>query len=416
MIDPLSLRNHCNEYGLNECVELLKEWINHSNNPVMRKTALQYLGEIDHGTQYNFLEGLFLSDENIDLALQSGYILRKYTHYEDSFINLLSYVLKRSESIQKKIFALEALNLIPNINTRIFLSEYLKNLIPATSPNHQGSQHTKNGNITEHFSGWYSRDIIDGTIDYLLYYYYSNCCGYKVGFKHQRINSLDCEAAELKSINEITEFHRLANLEKLSLKHNKISQISHLNHLKNLKFLDLSHNQIKKIENLDKLKNLNKLNLSHNCIHIIENLDSLSNLAVLSLAHNLIHQICNLHPLSELKKLDLSFNKIEKVCGFRNLNKLITLILSSNHIHTIEGLKPLQNLKELYLNNNEITHLKGIISLSKLVGLFLSHNKIQKVGFRERNVLNNMHYLSLTDNSLTSQSYKWYRKKIEKPF
>ncbi len=407
MKKPEYIKKHFNELGYNESVQLLKEWINYSNNQHLRQKALEFLGEIDNGTQYEFFEALFLSDENIQLSLSSGRILNNNYRLHDSFLSLLQYTIKNVESIEKKLFAIDILKNLETNEARGILFNYFSSIFRIFKIEKkiiESSFHINNNSPL--FS-----DYIEIGINLLLYDYYTNKCGYKVNLQNKLIISLNCEGSNLTRINEIAGFDKLIYLETLILNNNQISSISDISHLKRLKCLDLSSNEIMKIENLYELKNLEVLNLSNNKIENIENLDYVTHLETLSLASNNINIITHLEKLTQLKKLNLSFNKIEKITGLKNLPKLNILLLNNNKIKKIEGLQNLSELKELYLNNNSINEIQGIKFLKNLIILFLDNNNIKNFYFNDLDSLSSLNFLSLNNNPLTSESRLSYYKK-----
>jgi Leucine-rich repeat (LRR) protein len=412
MKKPEYIKEHFGELGYTESIQLLKEWINYSNNQKLRQEALEFLGEIDNGTHYEFFEALFLSDENLLISLTSGKILNKNYEEHDSFLSLLQYTIENVESIEKKLFAIDILRNINSKDAHVVLLDFFGSVFSKLNikpkPIEMNFHFGDNGPIQ--FS-----EFIEKGINILLYDYFIVSCGYKANLQNNIITSLNCKDAGLTRISNIAGFSELINLEKLILNNNKISEISDISHLKRLKYLDLSHNEIIKIENLQELSNLETLNLSNNKIDKIENLDYLTHLKTLNLASNKIHNITNLDKLIHLKKLNLSFNKIEKMKGLDNLTQLNILLLNNNKIKKIKGLDNLRELKELYLNYNLINEIQGIKFLKNLIVLLLDNNNITHFYRNDLDPLTSLNFLSLNNNPLTSESRLSYYKKTRLP-
>jgi len=411
MKKPDYIKEHFNELGYTESVQLLKEWINYSNNQLLRQDALEFLGEIDNRTHYKFFEALFLSDENLQISLSSGKILNKNYSFHDSFLSLLHYTIENVESIEKKLFAIDILRNIGSKDANIILFDCFSSIFNKFKIKTKSSEiNFHNNNDPSQFS-----EIIEKGINLLLYDYFIESCGYKAKLQNNLITFLNCEDAGLIRIKDISGFNRLTHLEKLILNNNKISEISDISHLKRLKYLDLSHNELIKIKNLQGLNKLEILNLSNNKIEKIENLDYLTHLKTLNLSSNKIINITNLDKLTHLKKLNLSFNKIKKLTGLNNLIQLNILLLNNNKIKKIEGLDNLRELKELYLNYNSINEIQGIKFLKNLIVLLLDNNNIRDFYYSDLDTLNSLNFLSLNNNPLSLESRLTYYKKTRQP-
>ncbi len=388
------------QIGINEASALLKELIVSSKDPLSRQKALRIFSSIDNGKNFKFFEQLFLSDENFNIRLETGYVLRdKYLRHK-KFVPLLEFTLNKLDNVQQKLLAVEILNLINTTNSRKILIDYLKRLIKTEFK----SKFEKffNRILTDELVNPIPSTIIDTCINLILYDYYSNKCRYHITTREGKIVSLNCEGSNLKKISEILEFNRLIYLEHLLLQRNKIKNMegfAHLNRLKTLNLsnnqlgrienlevlketleeLDLSNNKIEKIENLESLRNLRKLSLDSNLIKEIEGLENLVNLEELNLSSNNIRVIKTLNYLLKLRKLNLSFNKLEKISGLNKLRNLLWLYLNNNLIKCIENLDTLKDLKGLYLSNNGIETIKNLTNLTKIRKLELSNNSIQRI-------------------------------------
>ena len=475
-LNPDYIKENLSEIGKKEGLNLLRELINNSNDSNIRKKALENFGMLEEGSNFSFFEQLFLSDENLDIRLIAGKILKgKYlTHKKLS--RLLEYTLKELDNVDQKIFAIRALNSMDGVKTRKILTEYLKEFIKIKFKNKK-----YNLQLTYDYKLPIPENIIEIFINLILSDFYEYKCRYFVSLRRGKIVALNCESSNLREISDIYGFYLLNSLEHLSLQRNNLRIISNLQHLTQLKTLNLSHNKLEKIENLeslDKLEelhlsnnkicrienleslpNLKKLTLSDNSIKLIENLNSLIWLEVLNLSHNDISNINNMDKLVNLRRLNLSSNRIEKMGGLIYLKELMWLYLNDNNISQIEGLSTLNKLKGLYLSNNiieriesledlfslkkldmsknKISKLEGLQKLGELQELYLDNNIIKKIEgleglnnlimlhigrneieeFRKESVesLKNLNFLFLNENPLNQKSFVEYQKRIKFP-
>ena len=398
-LTPNYIRNNLNKLGIKEAFSLLKELITNSNDLNLRLEALEFFGTIEDGKHFKFFEQLFLSDENIDIRIRCGNILKDKYLKDKRIIPLLEFTLFNVNNFEQKFLAVEILNIINTTQTRRIIKIFIKTYIKVKL------RDKKEEFPKEIFNHEYdipiSQTILEICFNLILYEYYINEFGYNVTLRNGLIILLNCEGSNLKSIKNIDAINKLAHLEHLFVQRNNIIKIEGLESLKNLKTLDLSKNNIKNIENLQKLNNLEELDLSYNEIKNIENLDSLvnlsrlnlefnsitaisglrnlNNLEELNLVNNRISEIKNLEFLGILKKLNLSYNQIERITGLEKLENIKWLYLNYNKVSRIEGLGALNNIKGLYLSNNIITRIENLDNLINLTQLVLSYNKIQKI-------------------------------------
>ncbi|MFX1487536.1 MAG: leucine-rich repeat domain-containing protein [Promethearchaeota archaeon] len=395
-LNPEYIKDHIAEIGVKEGLVLLKELINSSSDSSIRNKALEYFGIFERGKNFAFLEQLFLSDEDENIALLAGKILKNKYIAHKKLTRLLEYILHNVENVEQKIFSIEALISIDSLKARKMVIDYVKSLsrsifkekaikIPPELLNHN-------------YNAIIPQNLIDICINLILHQYYVNSCGYLSTLRRGMIVSLVCESSNLQGINEIVGLHFLYNLEYLTIQRNHLKEITQLKHLANLKALNLSHNDIKKIENLYSLITLEELNLSNNKIKRIENLELLSKLKKLFLNSNDITHIENLGSLTSLEVLEINRNKISKIENLRKLDKLERLNLSFNRIEKMEGLTQLQNLMWLYLNDNVIGQIEDLSTLQKLKGLNLSNNNIEKLSSLEN--LQNLKKIELSNNKI----------------
>ena len=391
---PDYIKENLSKIGRKEATYLLKEWI--VNSSTLREKALKLLGSIDDGKNFKFFEHLFLSDEEPEIRITTGNILKEKYFNHKKIISPLEFALYNINNFEQKFLAVEFLNQIDNKETRKIIKEYLEVSIKNKSK-YKFEDFPEEIYIRDYESPL-PQFIMDICFNLILYDYYINNCGYTVVLRNGYIILLNCEGSNLRNINNITAFDKLVNLEHLLLQRNKIEKIESLNHLRNLKILNLSDNNIKKIENLESLKNLEELNLSYCKIKTIENLASLKNLRKLSLEVNLIEGITGLDTLVNLEELNISNNKIKVINNLNELTKLKRLNLSFNEILRISGLSKLENLVLLHLNDNNIPKIEGLDSLHELKTLSLSNNFIKRI--ENLNNLNNLRKFELSHNSI----------------
>ena len=376
--------------------QFLKDFIleeKHLNN---RLKALEKFMEVDDGSNYEFLEQLFLSDEDRKVRMLAGKLLLGRYSNQEQLLTLLKFTLDNINDIYQKILALEFLNKIGSKSAIRIIIDYMKHVCKRLFGK---KAFRDNGRI---FSGnsftdrilnegilkvgkysinprLLSEEELDTCINICLHDHYINVLGYHATFKGGTIILLNCEGMGLTRISDIIGIERLGKLEHLMLQRNNIGEIDGLEHLKSLKVLNLSGNKIKKIENLSFLKNLEELDLSSNEIRSIEKLGDLPSLKYLDLSNNKISEIQNLNGLKCLEVLNLSHNEISQITGLDGLKRLKILNLASNNIIKISGLRELRELVSLYLNKNKISEIKGLSTLENLRVLNLSNNAIKKI-------------------------------------
>lgn len=430
-LQPDEIKNHISEVGKKEGFHLLKEWIGNSDNRALRERALQILAHMDDGSNYDFFESLFLSDEDLKISILSGRILGDNYANSDDIISLLSYILHNIKPIQKKLLAIDILKQFNTKQANSILSKYFEKVIQTQIEANFLKTHFVE---SRPFSKGQLANIIEIGINLLLFHSFREDYGYTLHLRNGVITSLTCEKTGLVEIGEIPGIQKLTRLKELNLKHNNITKINNISFLDHLELLNLSFNSITQIKNLNSCKNLKELRLSHNKIeeinHLeglinlktlclgynkikrIENLDNLQNLEFLSLRNNTITAIEGVKSLSNLRYLDLSNNQIKELKGLHPLQNLHSLHLTNNQIDSAEEIDSLLNLKELYLDNNQICELNPLNSIHHLSILSLINNKIVNLSNKTREFLKRINFVYLNRNPLDSSSRKWYFKKI----
>lgn len=477
-LNPHYIKENINEIGYKEGFSLLKDWINNSNEPELRKEALKVYGHLDNGRNFKFFEQIFLSDENLQMRLLSGNLLKERYINHKKLISLLEFTLNSVENIDQKFLAIKILNSLKSKKAHRIIKEFLKKSIKKyfSGKIKEFPEEIFNADYTSSIS----ESILELCYNLILFDYYKRYHGYNVTLRKGIIILLNCENSNISCISEIPAFYKLIKLEHLLLQGNKINEIDNLEHLQNLKILDLTNNQINKIKNIEVLRNLEelklsknqikkienlnlpklrKLSLDHNSIIEIGNLELLMNLEFLNLGYNAIEKVENLGVLYKLKNLNLSNNKIEEISGLDNLTHLISLRLNANNIKHLNGLDNLSELKilnlsnnlienienlhnlynltklelsnnkikkirgldhliklqELFLDKNRITKLEGIENLESLIILFLENNYISEFRIGDIEHLKNLNFIFLNENPLSPESKKQYARKTRFP-
>ena len=399
IIDPHFIRDHIDQFTKKEASKLLKEWIENSNKQDLRKEAIELFSSIDDGTNFEFYEHLFISDENEEVRDLAGKILTQdYTNHEN-FLPLLEFTLRNIQNLDQKFFVLDILNSLHSKNTMKIISGYLKSFSKI-------KELKKEGNLIEEFEDSISNmqlspEFLEKIFNIILFVFYIKTCKFHVAIKNGHIILLNCEGAGIKRLIDVQGLYRLKHLEHLILKRNNLDKIERIENLTNLKILDLSYNHISKLEHLGSLQSLVELNLegnniseinsmvnlpnlerlflNYNNLNEIKNLEMLINLKILNLNQNKVKRINNLEKLNNLTQLNLASNAIEKIEGLMNNSKLLSLYLNDNHIKKIEGLDCITNLKVLNLSNNYIERLENLNHLQNLIKIEISNNKIKKI-------------------------------------
>ena len=478
-LDPDVIKENLAEIGEKEALILLRELIENSTKPYIRRRALENYGELEKGKNFTFFENLFFSDEDLRMRLIAGNVLSNRYSAHKKLIPLLEYTLNKIGNIEQKIFSLKSLCSLDRIKARKIVIDFLNLIIRAKYKEEMKS--VPGEILNSDYKTSIPKSVIDIGINLILNNYYVKVCGYLSTLRYGKIVSLDCESVNLEGIADIVGINNLTNLEHLNIQRTRIKCIDNLQHFTKLKYLNLSHNKLEKIENLQSLAKLEELNLSYNKIRKIKNLESLkelrkislnnnviteienlnflTNLEDLNLIHNNISEIKNLETLENLQRINLSSNRIEKLTGLSysknliwlsindnkisqingllslnnlrllyisnnliekiegldNLFNLRKLELSGNKICNLEGLQSLQGLQELYLDNNNIEKLEGLDYLRKLIILHIGRNNILK--FRSEFVKNltNLNFLYLNENPLDQESWEHYQKRFKFP-
>jgi len=387
-LTPDVIKENLEQIGLPEAYKLLKEWVTHSGEDRVRKKALEILGDIDTGKEFSFFEQLFLSDEDINIRIQVGKILReKYSAHKKIF-PLLEFALNKIESKEQKIQAAKLLNFLNSKAYNKLIKAYLKESIRSEF---RGEPESFPIDLD---SPEFEEKIPPSVLE--LCFVILNSSTFTI--ENNRIVMLNCEGGNLKRTSEILRYNTLSDLKHLSLRRFNIEVMDGLEHLSKLKTLELSNNHIKKIENLDNLEELEELNLSNNKIEIVENLDALKKLKNLFLDYNSIQKIGGLDNLEELEDVNFSNNQIKTIENIDHFKNLKRVNLSFNQLERMKGVERFGNVRFLYLNNNNIAQIEGLETLSNLEVLNLSHNEIKNITGLE--TLTSLNKIELSENHI----------------
>ena len=117
-LDPDLIKKNLVESGKEEGLILLRELIENSTDPKMRRKALENYGELENGKNFTFFENLFFSDEDLPIRLIAGKVLIKGYSLHKKLTPLLEYTLKKMSSIEQKIFSLRSLSSQDTIKSR----------------------------------------------------------------------------------------------------------------------------------------------------------------------------------------------------------------------------------------------------------------------------------------------------------
>ncbi len=181
-------------------------------------------------------------------------------------------------------------------------------------------------------------------------------------------------------------------------------------YLKQLTNLSISNNQIKTIHNhaFKELENLKQLDLDGNLLTEIDIFicADLVNLERLYLKENKISRIeeKSFEKLGQLKHLNLTSNNLGPFLDmslFKDLSNLIELAIGTNQISSVVNSGgELNNLSWISLSDNSITSISEnvFIGLTNLNCLYLNNNKLTILNGFVKSLTNNLNHLDLSDN------------------
>ena len=396
MIDPRFIQEHIDRFTKNEASKILREWIENSNNQDLRKEAMDLLCSIDDGSNFEFYEQLFISEENQAIRDLAGKMIRQNYFHHENLLSLLEFTLRKIKNFDQKFFALEVLNSSNSQKALKIIKSYVKSLSQMKDLRKESDlfEDLESSIIDKHVNSKYLEKIFN----LILFEFYTKYCKYHVAIRDGYIILLNCEGANISHVYELQGLPKLRYLEHLILKRNQLIEVNDIEFLMNLKILDLSYNTISIVHPLNSLKSLMVLNLEGNHINELKEMIDLPYLEKLYLGSNNLQELKNLENLKKLRVLNLDRNKIRKIENLDNFNDLEQLNLASNNIEKIEGLQHNQKLLSLYLNDNSIIKIEGLENLTKLKILNLSNNYIVKIENLES--LRNLIKLEISNNKV----------------
>jgi Leucine-rich repeat (LRR) protein len=183
---------------------------------------------------------------------------------------------------------------------------------------------------------------------------------------------LDCIGKNVGSINILTEY---GHLRQINLSKNSIKDTAPIKHLSHVLQLNLSSNAITQLD-VGQLAHLMHLDLSENKLKELPPLQ-MPALKTASFSRNSISSCAAFAGHSRLESLNLSVNQLEALAGVGNMPMLKFLNVSSNNLSTLNGVCNLPSLLELNMDTNAFEALTGPWSeMPKLETLSAQSNRI----------------------------------------
>ncbi|KAI8358871.1 hypothetical protein B0O80DRAFT_382559, partial [Mortierella sp. GBAus27b] len=193
--------------------------------------------------------------------------------------------------------------------------------------------------------------------------------------------------------NEVCHLNGIPKtIKTLQVRFNSLDEVTNFNHLKNLQYLDFSNNQVKDLSGLSSLLHLRELIAPHNRINSVSELQQMDSLIRLDLSHNQLTEFdFQWTKLQRLEYLNVSHNKIERVDNIESLTGLIHLNLANNRIEEISlsPMQPLRRVRILRLSENRLSTFDAM-PFPGLRTLYLDDNRL--------NVLENCQRLTRLEN------------------
>ena len=165
---------------------------------------------------------------------------------------------------------------------------------------------------------------------------------------------LDHNTVEIGSIEDISDFSKITNLEELCISGNSIRTIEPILGLKKLRFLDISHNYGIDISGISALENLEVLNIAETEIEDIAELRELKNLKTLYVSSDYLET--QKEVLNELSAEVVSID--EPVYTFEELKNA----LSRSDIHCVRIMNSITIPEGEILNIGKGTILRGFVA------------------------------------------------------
>ena len=280
-----------NELDKALAVDYLKSIVESSSDEELRKSSVEFLGEMDLDASeiYEYFEQLLTSDESSYVRLESLKIIVR--NYLNIGIDAIHYhVVKREKSANNLLFLYRTLEEINTEDSNKLLKEMEFIL---------GKEYSiKFKIVPKEAMALQLISMLTGLgAIHIDYWGDASCVAIKP--KNGRIIDLVIHGMKYSEIKCIDFF---PELESLTISSTDLTEIKNLDSLIKLKYLDLYYNKISKIKGLDKLVNLEELNLSYNPITNIEGLKNLGKLRSVN-----------------FEECELEYNKIEHY--FQTINR-----------------------------------------------------------------------------------------------
>lgn len=165
---------------------------------------------------------------------------------------------------------------------------------------------------------------------------------------------LDHNTVDIGSIEDISDFSKITNLEELCISGNSIRTIAPILGLKKLRFLDISHNYGIDISGISALENLEVLNIAETEIGDIAELRELKNLKTLYVSSDYLEM--QREVLNELSAEVVSID--EPAYTFEELKSA----LNRSDVHSVRIMNSITIPEGEILNINKGTILRGFVA------------------------------------------------------
>lgn len=214
---------------------------------------------------------------------------------------------------------------------------------------------------------------------------------------------LDCINKNVGSINALTEYEHLRQID---LSKNCIEDVAPLADLRHILQLNLSTNTISRIDPWGDgcHAHLMHLDLSGNKLEALPALQ-MPALKTASFARNEIATCQAFAGHSRLEVLDLSANKLEALTGVGNMPALKSLNVSSNNLASLDGVHAMPVLRDLDISSNAFESLEGPWQqMPVLHSLKAQGNRIAAVkGLESLIGITSLRQLTVASNPLTEE-------------
>jgi internalin A len=190
---------------------------------------------------------------------------------------------------------------------------------------------------------------------------------------------ISCVGLDIADITGIGYFNSVTSID---FSNNKITSIIGigLDTLSKLKTLKIGTNQLSELSNLHKLINLEDLSAQSNFLSKLPDLSKNINLKSLTVQSNRITELPDLSKLTNLTYLNIARNEtLTKIPSLIGLNKLQYFYAWLCSMKTLPELNHLTELIELNIGYNQLTSLPDFSTNQKLTIIYANHNKITSI-------------------------------------